>query len=319
MSISLMTEAWKSDMPSGRKFVLLSLCDNANDQGECFPSISMIAQRCSMGDRTVQSHIHDLEKMGILSRIERAGRSTIYRIDPRKFAASPLETHYTYRIEDPDSGEFYIGMRTCRGDAKTDGYMGSGAWFQRRVSDGRALRKVVLSVFADRASAAADEKARIESSISDPLCMNQRTPADSAPRKNCTPQISHPTPADFAPITIKEPSIEPKGNPKSSALACPSDVPRQVWDDFLSIRKAKRSPLTSTALEGMRAEAVKAGMTLEGAMSMCCMRGWVGFKSSWLDGIGTSNKPQQARNSGRHAGFSSLDYTAGINDDGSFD
>ena len=79
MSISLMTEAWKSDMPSGRKFVLLSLCDNANDQGECFPSISMIAQRCSMGDRTVQSHIHDLEKMGILSRIERAGRSTIYR------------------------------------------------------------------------------------------------------------------------------------------------------------------------------------------------------------------------------------------------
>ena len=248
MSISLMTEAWKSDMPSGRKFVLLSLCDNANDQGECFPSISMIAQRCSMGVRTVQSHIHDLEKMGILSRIERAGRSTIYRIDPRRFCTP--------------------------------------------------------------------------------------TPADSAPRKNCTPQISHPTPADsappppqishptpadFAPITIKEPSIEPKGNPKSSVLACPSDVPRQVWDDFLSIRKAKKSPLTSTALEGIRAEAVKAGMTLEGALSMCCMRGWVGFKSSWLDGIGTSNKPQQARNSGRHAGFSSLDYTAGINDDGSFD
>jgi hypothetical protein len=49
------------------------------------------------------------------------------------------------------------------------------------------------------------------------------------------------------------------------------------------------------------------------------MRGWVGFKSSWLDGIGTSNKPQQTRSSGRHAGFSSLDYTAGINDDGSFD
>lgn len=37
------------------------------------------------------------------------------------------------------------------------------------------------------------------------------------------------------------------------------------------------------------------------------------------DGIGTSNKPQQARNSGRHSGFASMNYTAGINDDGSFD
>ena len=31
MSIALMTEAWKAELPSGRKFVLLSLCDNAND------------------------------------------------------------------------------------------------------------------------------------------------------------------------------------------------------------------------------------------------------------------------------------------------
>lgn len=226
MSISLMTEAWKADMPSGRKFVLLSLCDNANDQGECFPSISMIAQRCSMGERTVQSHINDLEKMGILTRIERAGRSTIYRIDPRRF----------------------------------------------------------------------------------------RTPADSAP-----PQISHPTPADFAPITIKEPSIEPKGNPKNSALACPSDVPQQVWDDFLSIRKAKKSPLTSTALEGIRAEAAKAGMTLDAALAMCCVRGWAGFKHSWVDSQAQQTRTPQARNSGRHSGFASMNYTAGINDDGSFD
>jgi DNA-binding transcriptional ArsR family regulator len=80
-----MTEAWKADMQPGRKFVLLSLCDNANDQGDCFPSISMIAKRCSMGERTVQGHINELEKVGILVRHERAGRSTVYTINPRRF------------------------------------------------------------------------------------------------------------------------------------------------------------------------------------------------------------------------------------------
>ena len=95
-----MTEAWKAEMPHGRKFVLMSLCDNANDQGECFPSVSMIAKRCSMGERTVQGHIHELEKAGILQRNERPGRSTIYMLNPRRFctpadSAPPQEMHPT--------------------------------------------------------------------------------------------------------------------------------------------------------------------------------------------------------------------------------
>lgn len=82
-----MTGAWKLDIASGPKLVLLSLCDNANDQGECFPSISMIAQRCSMGERTVQSHITTLTEQGFMRRVERTGRSTIYMLDPRKICA----------------------------------------------------------------------------------------------------------------------------------------------------------------------------------------------------------------------------------------
>lgn len=85
MSIRLMTEAWKSDMPSGRKMVLLALCDNANDQGECYPSISMLAEKCSMSERSVFNHIADLEKDGAVSRQSRVGRSTVYTIDPCKF------------------------------------------------------------------------------------------------------------------------------------------------------------------------------------------------------------------------------------------
>jgi len=85
MSINLMTKAWKSGSPAGQKMVLLALCDNANDQGECRPSIAYIAHKCSMGDRTVQGHISEMEKLGILRRNFRTGRSTYYFISPENF------------------------------------------------------------------------------------------------------------------------------------------------------------------------------------------------------------------------------------------
>lgn len=100
MSIALMTLAWKSNLPSGQKMVLLALCDNANDQGECYPSVTMLADKCSMSPRSVQQHLSDMEALGIVSREMRVGRSTIYHIDPRKFCtpadfAPPQNLHPT--------------------------------------------------------------------------------------------------------------------------------------------------------------------------------------------------------------------------------
>jgi hypothetical protein len=91
MSIELMTLAWKTRLPSGRKMVLLALCDHANGRGECFPSIEAISRKCSMGQRTVQQHLGELEAAGILVRHFRSGRSTLYNIDPRSFC-TPAES-----------------------------------------------------------------------------------------------------------------------------------------------------------------------------------------------------------------------------------
>ena len=90
MSIALMTEAWKAELPSGRKFVLLSLCDNANDQGECYPSIAMIAKRCSMSVRAVQGHILALESDGVVVRVERIFLSCLFGSERQRY--SPLST-----------------------------------------------------------------------------------------------------------------------------------------------------------------------------------------------------------------------------------
>lgn len=91
---------------------------------------------------------------------------------------------------------------------------------------------------------------------------------------------STPTPTSTA-TTRTTPT--PKGKEKTSALGTPSDVDRQVWDDWRALRRAKKAAVTDTAVAGIRRESAKVGMTLEDAMRMCCERGWAGFKAEWVD------------------------------------
>lgn len=59
-------------------------------------------------------------------------------------------------------------------------------------------------------------------------------------------------------------------------------VDRQHGEDWLRARREKRLPLTLTALDGVKAEAKKAGMTLPQAIATAAGEGWGGFKASWL-------------------------------------
>jgi DNA-binding transcriptional ArsR family regulator len=52
-----------------RKLVLIKLADNANDQGEAWPSYQHIADQCEIDRSTVRRHIKQLEAQGLL-RIE---------------------------------------------------------------------------------------------------------------------------------------------------------------------------------------------------------------------------------------------------------
>lgn len=67
-----------------------------------------------------------------------------------------------------------------------------------------------------------------------------------------------------------------------SKLSIPDGVLQTIWEDWIALRKAKRAPVTATALKGIQKEANKAGMTLQDVLSVCCERGWVGFKAEWL-------------------------------------
>lgn len=73
-----------------------------------------------------------------------------------------------------------------------------------------------------------------------------------------------------------------KKRSRANVLQKPESVSQQTWDDFLVIRKAKKAPLSQTALDGIAKEADKAGLSLQQALENCCIRGWQGFRAEWL-------------------------------------
>lgn len=59
-------------------------------------------------------------------------------------------------------------------------------------------------------------------------------------------------------------------------------VEEQTAQEFLAVRKRKRSPLTELALAGISREAASIGWSLEAALKKCVERGWQGFDASWV-------------------------------------
>ncbi|QXX98555.1 helix-turn-helix domain-containing protein [Serratia marcescens] len=95
MSMELMVRAMKIKVGNPlRKLVLLKLADNASDQGECWPSVLYIAEQCEISDRSVQNHIQQLVKDGLV-RIEKRlaengrNRSNVYHITLSGSGANP--------------------------------------------------------------------------------------------------------------------------------------------------------------------------------------------------------------------------------------
>jgi hypothetical protein len=107
------------------------------------------------------------------------------------------------------------------------------------------------------------------------------TPAQYAP-----PQEMHPR--TTCTLTVIEPSKNRKGTVNNTASLNNSDllagIDEKIAHDFVTLRKAKKAPITETAIAGIKREAQKAGYSLQQALQTCCERGWIGFKAEWVTG-----------------------------------
>ena len=119
---------------------------------------------------------------------------------------------------------------------------------------------------------------------------DQATVVDSATvARSATNTVAHS--ATRKEQTIEQTKEQTKTYKRTSALVCPDDVPESVWADFLTLRKAKRAPMTATALQSIQREADKAGISIADALATCCERGWQSFKAEWA----TPTRPSARR------------------------
>ena len=87
MSTILMSACWPlQGMSPAQKAVLISLADQANDDGYCWPSVGTIAKRTCLSERAVQGAIKWLQSANLMTTSERNGTSSVYRLTPAAFA-----------------------------------------------------------------------------------------------------------------------------------------------------------------------------------------------------------------------------------------
>ena len=66
------------------------------------------------------------------------------------------------------------------------------------------------------------------------------------------------------------------------ALLAEHGIAGQIAEDFLTIRKAKRQPLTETAMRLIASDAEKCGMTAAQAVEYAIGNGWGSFRAEWM-------------------------------------
>lgn len=77
-------------------------------------------------------------------------------------------------------------------------------------------------------------------------------------------------------------SKEPKAK---ATVSKPDGIPDDLWSDFMTLRKAKKAPLTPTAMKALIREADKAGWWLEDAIREVVERGWQSFKATYVENM----------------------------------
>lgn len=263
MSARLMGMAFKTGIPRGQRFVLVKLCDCANDEGLCYPSQETLAEDTGFATTAVRQHIKWLKEHNFIKSARRqSGRerkSDIYRIN-----VALLEKCYAEAAK--RKAERRVKMREEPSDYEPSDY---------EPSDFDAKNHQILS----------DEPSDFDGSLyEEPSVEPSVEPSELNARAARAPAEPHPAKPQTAPRGVAEPPGAKKTGRHAFELSLLADygIAGQVAADFLQVRKAKRQPLTETAMKLLAADAEKCGMTALQAVEYAIASGWASFRAEWL-------------------------------------
>lgn len=254
MSNAVFNRVRNAELKTPEKFVLMMLANMANDQGSTqkYASIARIMADCCMSRRTVTYALRALEELKIIATVAKNGEIPTYFINP-EFAPTANQS-------DQDSAENPFNIAES-----ARGACGAGVQIlQESMQNLQGGGAYIAGGGAD---------IDVKTAISAPYTSTSYTSLTSS----TSAQDAH------APESVKtdkpEKQAEPKFNAKKSLLDLGCSA--QIVDDFLTVRKAKKAPLTKTALDRLTAQATKAGITTAQAIEICAAKNWQSFDASW--------------------------------------
>ncbi len=89
MSTTVMGKVWPLTVTPVQKLVLISLADQANDDGVSWPGVTSMARRTCLAERSVQRALRELVALGLVTIKERPGRSSVYVVTTGGATQSP--------------------------------------------------------------------------------------------------------------------------------------------------------------------------------------------------------------------------------------
>jgi hypothetical protein len=349
VSIPALAYAFKLDMPkSSEKFLMVCLANYADEFGFCYPSILRLEQDTCCDRKTLIKNIKNLQDAGLLmdtgKRVGVTGSIPVYRLLGLPTASA---THYTYRVTDPETGNFYLGKRSFCGDPEADAYRGSGKWPREQIAAGRLLVREVLEVFETPEEASAAEMRLFRQYDLDPLCKNEGTPSKlraatiaertrrlgSYAKNGTASEDGEAVPFFRGSGTVfpekqsqkryGEPSINRQGNqyppnpPGGDGRFEDfwSAYPRKVGIDAARRAFEKRQvgvELLATMLNAIKVQKQSTDWTRDGGKYIPHPSTWLN-QGRWMDELPVAG----SQGASKHAGFDSKDYREGVDDDGS--
>jgi hypothetical protein len=285
-----MSEVFERSKTQGNaRLVLLSLADSCNDDASCWPSIRKIAEKANISEPITKKYLNALIQIGVITRDERedfSGRQTsnLYTINIEKIGDDEITQDVIHQVTPPSRLKTFKGVTAVNVGVDNPVQMVVGV---TKVSLPIMNHHKEPKIEPSRESSA---MASHSSEVVTQPNLFPTNPSEANASGSANAKLNSADGKETAPRCAAPPR-----NKKLSLVARPNGVSEQVWDDFIALRKAKRAPLSATALASIAKEAEKAAMHIEEALTECVTRGWQSFKAEWMKPK-TTTKPERFSN-----------------------
>ncbi len=234
MSVKVMQWAWEQAIGnSSRKLVLLALADRANDDGECWPGIANLTDKCSIPRRTLIRALLDLEAQGFLSVEHRAGNGTGRKTNVYQLKSDRPVDNAGQSANLAQRGKVPNQQAKCQSDTRQSANLAHRAKCQ---NEGAKCQ-------SDTRQSAKKGGAKCQS-------LAPNTSVDTSTRKTSgEPSVCEARAPDPHTPPAPTPVPAPKSRPPAQEPlpACPDWLPAETWQAFIDHRKELKKPLTASS------------------------------------------------------------------------